>query len=101
MTATDPHQPDIRDPDFTLHIDVPLIDCLLYAIAEQPEFGEKLAKGLELHKKYWTLTEDTRDDWDGMVSLPLLTAAAIATDRGLKFDIDSGYLPMRFVKKGW
>lgn len=98
MQATDPDRPDIISPAFTLHIDVPWIQCLLYAAATQPEFGEALSNGISLHKKYWGKTEKRRDDWDGFLSLPLLSAAALAFQRNLPFDVDSEYLPMRLVR---
>lgn len=98
MDATDPHRPDIADSDYTLRIDVPMITCLLYAAAAQPDFGEKLANGVASHKKFWTLTEDLSEDWDGFLSIPLLAAAALAFDGHLSFEVDSAYLPMRLVK---
>ena len=98
MQATEPGQPDIVSPTFTLHIDVPWIQCLFYAAAEQSEFGEALANGVGLHKKYWAKTATRRDDWDGFLSFPMLAAAALAHRRNLPFDVDSEYLPMRLVR---
>lgn len=98
MKATDPARPDILDPDFTLHIDVQWMRSLLYAISEESDFGEALSSGVSYHKKYWTRSEELREDWDGFLSFRLLAAAALGFDRKLPFDVDSEYLPMRLVR---
>ncbi|MCE9534759.1 MAG: immunity 49 family protein, partial [Planctomycetes bacterium] len=69
------------------------------------KLGEHDAAGLEaaltnalaLHKEYWSATEDRRKEKAGFVSLPLIALAALAWDRGLRFHVESDYLPWSWV----
>ncbi|MCZ2342868.1 MAG: immunity 49 family protein [Bacteroidales bacterium] len=69
------------------------------------KLGERDAAGLEaaltdalmLHKEYWSATEERRKELLGLVSLPLVALAALAWDRGLRFEVESDYLPWSWV----
>ena len=69
------------------------------------KLGERDAAGLESalaeavaeHKKYWSAKAVRRQEKVGFVSLPLLGLAALAWDRGLRFHVDSDYLPWSWV----
>ncbi|WP_071529229.1 Imm49 family immunity protein [Gemmata obscuriglobus] len=47
--------------------------------------------------KYWSSTESRRNDMEGWVSLSLTAVAALAWDRGLRFRVESDYLPWSWV----
>lgn len=67
--------------------------------------GERDGTGLEAalteavrqHKKYWSAKAERRKEKVGFVSLPLLGLAALAWDRGLRFRVESDYLPWSWV----
>jgi len=69
------------------------------------KLGERDAAGLEValteaviqHKKYWSSKAKRRNEDVGFVSLPLLGLAALAWDRGLRFRVESDYLPRTWV----
>ncbi len=92
MRATDPNRPDVSARDWVLNIDVPLIQLLFYAVAEDPRFSQALAQGVELHKAYWSATAERRADWEGFVSFGLTALAVLGADRGLPVDVESEYL---------
>jgi hypothetical protein len=98
MQATDPERSDVLDESYTLLLDVPAIQCLLYAIAGESDFGQALFDAAQSHKKYWTKTKDRRNDWDGFLSIPLLATAVLAHDRGVAFDLDCDYVPLQLVR---
>jgi len=56
-----------------------------------------LAEALAQHKKYWSSKAKLRQETIGFVSLPLLGLAALAWDRGLRFRVESDYLPWSWV----
>ena len=61
-------------------------------------FNEALTEAVQLHKKYWSATEARRRNMEGYVSLHLTAAAALAWDRGLRFTLESDYLPTSWVR---
>ena len=98
MDATDPERADVLDKSYTLLLDVPAIQCLLYALSEEKDFAPAIVRAAESHKKYWTSTKKRREDWDGFLSIPLLGIAALARDRGVAFDLDCDYVPGHLVR---
>lgn len=69
------------------------------------ELGARSATGLEAaltealvqHKEYWSATAKRRQEKIGFVSLRLVGLAALAWDRGLRFQVESDYLPWSWV----
>ena len=61
-------------------------------------FNDALAEALTSHKKYWGSTEKLRNDLNGVVSLRLTAAAALAYDRGINLAVESDYLPASWVR---
>ncbi|VTS06849.1 Uncharacterized protein OS=Gloeobacter kilaueensis JS1 GN=GKIL_0098 PE=4 SV=1: Imm29 [Tuwongella immobilis] len=57
----------------------------------------ELTKAASLHKKYWATPQKRAEDLNGMVSLPLVALAALAWDRGMRFHVESDYLPWSWV----
>ena len=82
------------------------IALLMAAINRAPNFEDQLADALEQYKKFYTSFDDEPDPdpqfrpWNrphGFLAINLLGIAAMAWDWGMRFEIDSEYLPMRFV----
>jgi len=65
---------------------------------DEAGFSNALVDALEMHKKYWGSTLKLRKDFHGFVSLRLTMAAALAWDRGLRFDVESDYIPTSWVR---
>lgn len=99
VEETDPEREDIAKPDWVLHIDVPLLEMLFYINSRDPDFAKALEKAVTLHKKYWTKTPLQKRKWDGFLAVNVMGMAALATDQGLEFDVDSEYLPMSAVSR--
>lgn len=100
LEATDPQRSDIRTPDWTLNIDVPLLQHLFYVQKMDPDFAEQFPKAVELHKKYWTSSKKLKQDWNGLLAIELTAIAILARDRNVQFDIDSEYIPISwFVER--
>lgn len=97
MAGTDPKFYHPGAKDYILNLDVYTIHVLSLVIDRDAKALEAaLVQALEHHKKYWS-QKDRDFDCDGFLSIPLLGLAAAAWEAGMRFDIDSDYLPMRFV----
>ncbi|QIS17794.1 immunity 49 family protein [Nocardia terpenica] len=68
---------------------------------DHAEFDEALADALELHKAYWTATEDRAVSPDGRIALGPLAIACLAHDAGFPIDVESDYLPKAMVQHAW
>jgi hypothetical protein len=60
-------------------------------------FTAALTEALQGHKAFWSQKKNA-DNFEGFVSLPLTAAAALAWNRGMRFEVDSDYLPMSWVR---
>jgi hypothetical protein len=98
LEATDPDRPDVYDDDWTLYLDVPQLEVLIYAIAGDAQFGPALAKAVEEHKKYWSKTKDRRRDYKGFIGLELTALCSFARERGLSWEVESPYLPVHLAR---
>lgn len=72
--------------------------ALALAVAEtsQVDFTNKLHASLEAHRQYFS-QPDRQFEQEGFLAFRILGLAAIAVDRGLALEIDSGYLPESLV----
>ncbi|WP_405529921.1 immunity 49 family protein [Streptomyces avidinii] len=64
-------------------------------------FGPALAEALNLHKGYWTLTEERTNDIDGAVALGPLAMACLAYDGKLPIGVESPFIPKYLLEHGW
>jgi hypothetical protein len=64
---------------------------------DEPGFADALAKALRQHQDYWGATAKHRNKLEGFVSLQLTAAAVLAYDCGLRFDVQSDYMPASWV----
>lgn len=69
-----------------------------YEKRSEEEFKSALVEALQGHKKYWGATEKRRNDLYGVVSVQLAAIAALAWDRGMRFDVESDYIPTSWVR---
>jgi hypothetical protein len=64
---------------------------------DEAGFAAALTEGLQGHKEWWS-SKKYREEFYGFVSLQLTAAAALAWDRGMRFQVESDYLPMSWVR---
>ncbi|MFI7357373.1 immunity 49 family protein [Streptomyces avidinii] len=64
-------------------------------------FGPALTEALNLHKGYWTLTEERTEDIDGAVALGPLAMACLAYDGKLPIGVESPFIPKYLLEHGW
>jgi hypothetical protein len=63
---------------------------------DESGFSEALSDGLRGHKAFYS-TKKYRQEFSGLVSLMLTSVAALAYDRGMRFDVQSDYMPQSWV----
>ncbi len=82
------------------HVGVPYLEVIRgLESGEETSFESALMEACRLHGKYYGATEKSRKDSNGFVSLELTALAALAYDRGMKFNIDlSEYVPAAWVR---
>jgi hypothetical protein len=97
LAATDPSRSDITVPEYNAHHWLPEIELLACLHSRPADFPEALLKAVILHGEFYNSTDERRRDSYGFLAVRPLTWAAVAHDRGIRFDIDSEYLPMRLV----
>ena len=92
---------EISDPEGIEHVrclSIPYLQVLRKLGARDSlGFETALTEALKLHKKYWSAKASRRKEEVGFVSLALLGLAALAWDRGLRFKVESDYLPWSWV----
>ncbi|MFG2380757.1 immunity 49 family protein [Streptomyces avermitilis] len=64
-------------------------------------FNEALVEALELHKAYWTATEERARDIAGSLALGPLAIACLAYDAGFPIEVESHYLPHHLLRRTW
>lgn len=74
---------------------IPLLEAL--DDLRELDFEAHLVTALVEHKKFWSSKQSLRKELEGLVSLTLTGLASIAWDRGLRFQVDSDYLPWSWV----
>lgn len=96
---TDPKGIPYRESvEFVLTHDVFWIHLLAMLVDRDAQQVEQvLIKALEEHRNYYSSSRERRKDPDSHIALVPLALAAAAWDAGMRFDIDSEYLPMRLV----
>lgn len=81
------------------HLSVPFLDVLRQLdCGDNVGLDRALTEAIEMHKKFWSSTEKLRKDFNGFVSLQLTMLAVIAWDRGMRFDVESDYIPTSWVR---
>lgn len=102
LKATDPAHLKLAPEEWVLDIDVPLIDVFWRVTeADSPAFQTALVKALEWHKKYWSKNQDRARDPDGFLAIGLLGLTALAWEKGMSLEVESGYVPSMLARREW
>jgi hypothetical protein len=72
-----------------------LLDCVMNS--DQERFNTVLQEALQLHKEYWTRSEDSLLYSESYMALGLIAICRLAHEQGMIVDGDSDYLPLRLV----
>ncbi|MEV5088970.1 immunity 49 family protein [Streptomyces griseoincarnatus] len=100
--ASDPERLQFMDSEMMLKVLYPPINVFnCFAGRESDKFNEALIQGLELHREYWTASEERQETGDGDIPLALLGLACLAHDAGLPVEVESEYLPEHLLKRTW
>ncbi|MFJ4502134.1 immunity 49 family protein [Streptomyces sp. NPDC088864] len=73
----------------------------LFLRKDHAGFNQALFEALELHKSYWTTTDDREASVEGYVALGPLAIACLAYDADFPLDIESDYLPKHLLQRSW
>jgi len=93
LEMCDPNSPNVIDPDWTLFIDVPMIQFLYHLyLAEHDQVIAGLEQALQFHKRYWSSTPELSNRTNGLVSLRISAIAKILKLRNIPLEIESDYL---------
>ncbi|MEU5096324.1 immunity 49 family protein [Streptomyces sp. NPDC020996] len=64
-------------------------------------FNQALVEALQLHKAFWTATQDRERTVEGYLALGPLAVACLAYDAGLPIEVESDYLPSELLNRAW
>ncbi|UXY27680.1 immunity 49 family protein [Streptomyces sp. HUAS TT20] len=64
-------------------------------------FNQALLEALELHKAFWTATDERERTVEGYVALGPLAIACLAYDAGFPIDVESDYIPGELLNRAW
>ncbi|MFD9973930.1 immunity 49 family protein [Streptomyces sp. NPDC059017] len=64
-------------------------------------FNQALMEALQLHKAYWTATEEREESVEGCLALGPLAIACLAYDAGFPIGVESDYLPGELLNRAW
>ncbi|GHH37277.1 immunity 49 family protein [Streptomyces candidus] len=100
--GTSPEEIRVAPRELLLKVLYPPLNLFLRFIQrDQEQFNAALVEGLQLHKEYWTGSEERRESTDGAVPLGLLAIACLAYDVGMRVEVDSEYLPKHLLERSW
>ncbi|GAA2276086.1 immunity 49 family protein [Streptomyces atrovirens] len=100
--GTDPDRLRFMDREMMLKVLYPPINLFYRFVSRDADkFNEALVQALELHKEYWTASEERQETGDGDVPLAILALACLAHDAGLPVEVESEYLPENLLKRSW
>ena len=89
LEAADPERSDVHSADWTLHIDVPLLQLLFHVNSNDDDFAEQFPKAVALFQQYWLSSEERSKNWERLLAIELTGIAALAHDRHMALHIDS------------
>ncbi|WP_457028300.1 immunity 49 family protein [Kitasatospora sp. P5_F3] len=102
IEGADPDVVRVADHEVLLKLLCPPIAAFHQLVQRDgKKFNAALARGLELHREYWTADEDRVEDSNGLVALSLLGIACLAHDSGLTVEVESDYLPKNLLLRSW
>ncbi|SDK94541.1 immunity 49 family protein [Streptomyces indicus] len=102
IEASDPSRVTIAPQDLLQGVLYPPINLFYHLVRRDTEgFAPALEEALKLHRAYWTLTDDRRQDIDGAIALGPLAIASWAFDGDFPLDVESEYLPKHLLQHSW
>ncbi|CAM5533594.1 immunity 49 family protein [Streptomyces pilosus] len=100
--GTDPDRLRFMDRETMLKVLYPPINLFYRFVGrDADQFNEALVRGLELHREYWTASEERQETYDGGIPLAILAITCLAHDAGLPVEVESEYLPEHLLKRTW
>ncbi|SDC05907.1 Immunity protein 49 [Streptomyces prasinopilosus] len=100
--GTDPDRLRFLDRETMLKVLYPPINLFYRFIGQDPDqFNEALIQALQLHREYWTASEERRETSDGDIPLAILALTCLAHDAGRPVEVESEYLPEHLLKRSW
>lgn len=73
----------------------------LFLRKDRAGFNHALVKALEMHKSYWTATEERESSVEGYLALGPLAITCLAYDAGFPIEVESEYLPAYLLNRSW
>lgn len=97
QSAMDPAQLRIATPSIA-RVERSLLE-VMRAVGrhDRQAFTDAIVEALKAHKAYWTKGAN-KQSCHGALCLPVAGFAALGVDRGLKFEVESGYAPRWLVE---
>ncbi|MFF3893316.1 immunity 49 family protein [Streptomyces sp. NPDC001812] len=100
--ATDPDRLRFLDRETMLKVLYPPINLFYRFIGQDPDqFNEALVQALQLHREYWTASEERQETSEGDIPLAILALTCLAHDAGRPIEVESEYLPQHLLKRSW
>lgn len=97
-------------PDIARIADRDLLDKVLYQPInlfqfflrkDHRGFNQGLTEALELHRAFWTATEEREGSVQGCIALGPLAIACLAHDAGFPIEVESDYIPGELLNRVW
>jgi hypothetical protein len=70
-------------------------------LMDQEGFTTTLGEALELHKSFYTKTEEPAGEIQGLVPLQILAITCLGYEVGLSIETESNYIPLHLVQGAW
>ncbi|WTD19852.1 immunity 49 family protein [Streptomyces hirsutus] len=100
--GTAPDRLRFMDREMMLKVLYPPINLFYRFVGQDPkQFNEAPVQTLQLHRKYWTASEECEESGDGDIPLAVLALACLAHDAGRPIEVESEYLPEHLLKRSW
>lgn len=102
MQGTDPEGLDPDGASLVSRLLFPPMKLFYYFTQrDTAAFNDALVEALELHREYWSATEERASDPNGFVALAPLALACLARDAGMSIEVTSEYLPRYLLEGSW
>lgn len=102
VQMSDPSVARIAPRDLLQGVLYPPIHLFYQFVRRNEEgFNPALLEALQLHKTYWTLTEERTANIDGSIALGPLAIACLAYDGEIPIEVESDYLPHHLLQHSW
>lgn len=102
IQASSPDVARIANPDLLDKVLYQPINLFqLFLRKDHGGFNRALVEALELHKDFWTATEEREESVQGYIALGPLAMACLAHDAGFPIEVESDYIPSELLNRAW